>query len=102
MTKASNKGTKKHPHGRKRGEPSAASPGDNSREGDELRPEYESELIRRGVRGKYSDRYAAGTNVVVLEPDVAAAFPDATAVNRALRALLEIARRQIRGKLPAA
>jgi hypothetical protein len=38
-----------------------------------------------GVRGKYAKRYAEGTNVVLLEPDVAAAFPTAEAVNRALR-----------------
>jgi hypothetical protein len=38
-----------------------------------------------GVRGKYAKRYAQGTNVVLLEPDVAAAFPTAEAVNRALR-----------------
>jgi hypothetical protein len=61
----------------------------------ELLPEYDSQLIRDGVRGKYAERYAPGSTVVVLEPDVAAAFPDAAAVNAALRALLEIARRQI-------
>jgi hypothetical protein len=42
-----------------------------------------------GVRGKYADRYARGTNVVVLDPDVAAAFPTAEAVNEALREHLE-------------
>ena len=41
-----------------------------------------------GVRGKYAERYAAGTNVVLLEPDVAQAFPTARAVNQALRELL--------------
>ena len=46
-----------------------------------------------GVRGKYAKRYAEGTNVVVLAPDVAAAFPDAQSVNDALRALVRIARR---------
>ena len=46
-----------------------------------------------GVRGKYAKRYAAGTNVVVLAPDVAAAFPDAASVNDALRALIRIASR---------
>lgn len=51
-------------------------------EPDELRPAYD---FRGGVRGKYARRYAEGTNVVVLEPDVAAAFPDAASVNRALR-----------------
>lgn len=52
-----------------------------------MRPEYD---FRGGVRGKYVSRYREGTNVVVLEPDVAAAFPTADAVNRALRALLDI------------
>ena len=51
-------------------------------EPDTMRPEYD---FRGGVRGKYAKRYAEGTNVVVLDPDVAAAFPDSAAVNRALR-----------------
>ena len=46
-----------------------------------------------GVRGKYAKRYAEGTNVVVLAPDVAAMFPDSQSVNDALRALVQIARR---------
>jgi hypothetical protein len=46
-----------------------------------------------GVRGKYAKRYTEGTNVVVLAPDVAAVFPDAESVNNALRALVQIARR---------
>jgi hypothetical protein len=50
-----------------------------------MRTEYD---FRRGVRGKYAKRYAKGTNVVVLEADVAAAFPTARAVNSALRKLL--------------
>jgi len=73
-----------------------------TRNHDELLPEYDRELIRRGVRGKYAERYGAGTNVIVLEPDVAAAFPDAEAVNAALRALLVIARRQTGGRAPVA
>ena len=48
----------------------------------ELRKEYD---FKGGVRGKYAARYAEGSNVVVLEPDVAKAFPDAAAVNEALR-----------------
>ena len=48
-------------------------------------PEYD---FRGAVRGKYSARYAGGTNVVVLDPDVARAFPTAAEVNRALRRLL--------------
>jgi hypothetical protein len=55
---------------------------------DELRPEYD---FSAGVRGKYAARYRAGTNVVLLEPDVAARFPDAASVNRALRAVAELA-----------
>jgi hypothetical protein len=55
-----------------------------------MRPEYD---FSRGVRGKYADRYRKGTNVVLLDPEVAAAFPDSTSVNQALRALLAIAKR---------
>lgn len=47
-----------------------------------------------GVRGKYAERYAKGSNVVVLDPDVAAVFSDAASVNQALRALAEIIRQQ--------
>ena len=60
---------------------------------DDLRPEYNlSELLRGGVRGKYAERYREGTNLVLLAPDVAAAFPDAAAVNEALRLVLQISR----------
>jgi hypothetical protein len=48
----------------------------------------------KGVRGKYAKRYAEGTNVVVIEPDVANIFPDHDSVNQALRSLAEIIRRQ--------
>ena len=58
---------------------------------DTMRPEYD---FRGGVRGKYVTRYRAGTNVVVLDPDVAAAFGTSEAVNRALRALLDVVPRQ--------
>jgi len=47
----------------------------------------------KGVRGKYAQRYAEGTNVVVLAPDVAAVFPDSESVNEALRVLVKIARK---------
>jgi len=50
----------------------------------------------QGVRGKYAKRYRAGTNVVVLAPDVARLFPDSNSVNRALRALSRIKSRQRR------
>jgi hypothetical protein len=46
----------------------------------------------QGVRGKYAGRYAAGSNIVLLAPDVAAAFPDSDSVNEALRLLIKIAR----------
>ncbi len=48
----------------------------------------------KGVQGKYAKRYEEGTNVVVIEPDVAAVFPDHDSVNQALRSLAEIIRRQ--------
>jgi hypothetical protein len=79
---------------------SAAAP--SERDSEEMLPEYDAELLRHGVRGKYVQRFREGTNIVVLEPDVAAAFPDSQSVNSALRALLEIARRQARSKSPAA
>jgi hypothetical protein len=59
---------------------------------DELRKEYPSELIRSGVRGKYAKRYAEGTNVVLLAPDVASAFPTPQAVNEALRMFVKVAK----------
>jgi hypothetical protein len=58
-------------------------------EDDDLRPEYDFSQMSDGVRGKYVERYREGTNVVLLDPDVAAAFPDAKAVNDALRSLLQ-------------
>ena len=48
----------------------------------------------KGIRGKYAKRYAEGTNVVVIEPDVAKIFPDHDSVNQALRSLAEIIKRQ--------
>ncbi|MBI3911064.1 MAG: hypothetical protein HY320_09045 [Armatimonadetes bacterium] len=56
---------------------------------DELRPEYDETLLKKGVRGKYAERYKAGTNLVLLAPDVAAAFPTEEAVNEALRSLMK-------------
>jgi hypothetical protein len=60
---------------------------------DELRPEYDETLLKDGVRGKYATRYQAGTNLVLLAPDVAAAFPTSEAVNEALRLLMQVAQR---------
>ena len=48
----------------------------------------------KGVQGKYAKRYAEGTNVVVIDPDVAEVFPDHDSVNQALRSLAEIIKRQ--------
>jgi hypothetical protein len=50
----------------------------------------------KGVRGKYAKRYAQGTNVVLLAPDVAEYFPDSESVNAALRALVGIARKRVK------
>lgn len=63
---------------------------------DELREEYDftPEQLRAGVPGKYADRYAKGVNLVRLDPDVAAMFPDSESVNEALRALAEIIEKQ--------
>ena len=60
-------------------------------EADEMRAEYD---FSGGVRGKYAERYAQGTNVVLLDPDVAEVFRDQASVNRALRALAGIIRDQ--------
>jgi hypothetical protein len=57
----------------------------------EMRDEYD---FSGGVRGKYATRFADGSNVVVLDPDVAEVFPDAKSVNEALRALAKIAKEQ--------
>jgi hypothetical protein len=63
---------------------------------DELRSEYDFSQMKGGVRGKYVERYRAGTNVVLLDPDVAQAFPNEIAVNDALRMLIQVAQRQQR------
>jgi hypothetical protein len=58
-------------------------------DGSEMLEEYD---FSRGVRGKYASRYRKGSNVVVLDPDVAELFPDSESVNKALRTIAEIAR----------
>lgn len=64
---------------------------------DELRPEYDlRQSLKDGVRGKYAERYKAGTNLVLLAPDVARAFPNEEAVNQALRLVIQLAKIQIR------
>ncbi len=57
----------------------------------DLRPEYDLSKLKCGVRGKYYRRAAAGTNLVLIEPDLAILFPNAEAVNRALRVLADAA-----------
>ena len=65
----------------------------NPADPDDMRPEYD---FSGGVRGKYAQRYAEGSNVVVVDPDLADVFPNADSVNRALRALAEIIRAERR------
>ncbi len=61
-------------------------------EPDDLRPEYRREDFGAMVRGKYAAQMREASNVVVLDPDVAEAFPNGQAVNAALRSLLELAK----------
>jgi len=63
------------------------------RESDDLRPEYRREDLGQGVRGKYFESYQKGTNLVLLSPDVAKAFPTEKAVNEALRSLIDLAQK---------
>jgi len=58
----------------------------------ELRPEYDLSRLKGGVRGKYLARFQAGTNLVLLSPDVAEYFADEQSVDAALRALIRVAR----------
>jgi hypothetical protein len=64
-----------------------------NKEDAEMLDEYD---FSRGVVGKYAKRYAEGTNVVLLDPDVAKVFPDSEAVNQALRAIAEIIQQRSR------
>ena len=58
---------------------------------DELRPEYDfKKLLKSGTRGKYAEQYRESTNVVLLDPDVAKAFPNAQTVNEALRLVIQL------------
>ena len=66
----------------------------NENQEDEMRPEYDLSQLKGRVRGKYIERYREGTNLILLESDVQEAFPDADAVNEALRMLMKVARRQ--------
>lgn len=64
-------------------------------EPDELRPEYRLEDLGTGVRGKYLEDYRAGTNLVLLSPDVAKVFTSEELVNEALRHLIEVAQKSV-------
>ena len=63
-----------------------------AKDGSTMRPEYD---FSGAARGKYAGRFATGSNVVVLAPDLAKVFPDSESVNRALRALVEAARETV-------
>ena len=63
---------------------------------DELRRDYDLSKLKGGVRGKYVARYRAGTNLVLLSPDVAEYFPDEQSVNMALRTLIHVAKGPLR------
>lgn len=60
------------------------------RPANDMRPEYDFASMKGGVRGKYVTRYRSGTNLVLLDPEVADAFPTDAAVNEALRAVLDM------------
>jgi hypothetical protein len=68
------------------------SQGNNPEPKEEMREEYD---FSSGVRGKYYKQYMKGTNVVLLEPDVAEVFRDSESVNQALRVLISIAKKQV-------
>jgi len=61
-----------------------------------MRKQYKREDLGKGVRGKYYAAYSKGTNLVLLSPDVAAAFPTSEAVNEALRGLVQVAKGTVR------
>jgi hypothetical protein len=70
---------------------------------DDLRPEYDLAQLKGGVRGKYYRRATAGTNVVLIEPELTHVFPDTASVNRALRLLAETAQAAVpRRRQPSA
>lgn len=65
---------------------------------DDLRPEYKRSDFGEIIRGKYARRISEATNVVILDPQVAKAFPNDKAVNDTLRSLLKLARASSRGR----
>ena len=59
---------------------------------DEIRPEYSREDFGPMERGKFAAKMKESSNIVLLDPDIAAAFPNAQSVNQTLRQLLELAK----------
>jgi hypothetical protein len=68
----------------------------NKKRNGDLRPEYNFASMKGGVRGKYAERFKAGTNLVLLSPDVAKHFRDGESVNDALRELIVLAKGRVR------
>lgn len=66
---------------------------------DDLREEYDLSKLKNRVRGKYVERYKQGTNLVLLEPEVAEVFPDSESVNNALRMIMQVAENQTQKNL---
>ena len=60
---------------------------------EELRPQYRREDLGKGVRSKYFESYQKGSNLVLLNPDVAKVFPTEAAVNKALKSLIDVAQK---------
>ena len=75
----------------------------SAKSGDYMRPEYDFASMKGGVRGKYTKQYRAGTNLALLDPKLAAVFPTDAAVNKALRAVLNMTKAmRLPGKAPKA
>ena len=72
----------------------------NTKSVNDMRPEYDFASMKGGVRGKYTKQYRAGTNLVLLDPKLAKAFPTDAAVNEALRAVLNMTGIVRPGKAP--
>lgn len=69
---------------------------------DDLRPEYDlGKLLPTGVQGKYAERFREGTNLVLLAPNVADAFPTAESVNEALRLVLQLTELRTKKRRPS-
>ena len=74
----------------------------NGEQSEDLRPEYDlGKLLRTGVQGKYAARFREGTNLVLLAPDVADAFPTAESVNEALRLVLQLTELRSKKRKPS-